>query len=253
MNKPSVAVYKLSSCAGCQLEIVNLEPILFDLLGAVDIHYFVMAKRDNKPGPYDIGLVEGAVTCGEEIARLKQARKECRILVAFGTCACFGGIPSIKNWKPQRVVESIVYEDLSAIHSTTAYGIDNYVPVEAYLKGCPVSKDELVEFIKSILLGVRPYLRPHSVCVECKLHENVCLAVTKGEPCMGPVTTAGCGALCPSHQKPCEGCRGPANDPNPESLAETFKEYGLHKRDIVLKFRKFAGMNPEFAKGADAV
>ncbi|MBC7326138.1 MAG: oxidoreductase, partial [Moorella sp. (in: Bacteria)] len=124
MSKPRVAIYKMSSCAGCQLEILNLEPILLDLLAAIDLSYFVMARRENKPGPYDIGLVEGAITCGEEIARLKKARQECRLLVALGSCACYGGLPSIKNWQPQRVVESRVYDNLAAIQSTTAYGID---------------------------------------------------------------------------------------------------------------------------------
>lgn len=253
MSKPRIAVYKMSSCAGCQLEILNLEPILLDLLGAVEISYFVMARRENQSGPYDIGLVEGAITCGEEIERLKKARQDCKYLVALGSCACYGGLPSIKNWHPQRVIESRVYDDLSAIHSTTAYGIDYYVPVDAYLKGCPVSREELLEFIKGALLGIRPYLRPHSVCVECKLHENVCLFVTEGKVCLGPVTTAGCGALCPSRSKPCEGCRGPANDANTVSLAQTMAEYGLHHSDILRHFRKFAGMTPEFSKGAEAV
>ncbi|MBC7324360.1 MAG: oxidoreductase, partial [Moorella sp. (in: Bacteria)] len=135
----------------------------------------------------------------------------------------------------------------------TAYGIDYYVPVDIYLRGCPVSREELLDFIKSTLLGVKPYLRPHSVCVECKLHENVCLFVTENEVCLGPVTTAGCGALCPSRGKPCDGCRGPANDANTVSLAQTMAAYGLHHSDIARYFRKFAGMTPEFSKGAEAV
>ncbi len=249
--KPKIAVYKMSSCAGCQLEILNLEHVLLDVINAVDLSYFVMARRDSEPGPYQIGLVEGAVTCGEEIEKLKQARKECETLVALGSCACYGGLPSIKNWTPQRVVESRVYENPAAIHSTTAYGIDYYVAVDAYLKGCPINKEELVEFIKSALLGAKPYLRPHSVCVECKLYENVCVAVSEDIPCMGPVTTAGCGALCPANHKACDGCRGPADDTNAKSLAQTFKEHGLNPGDIKRKFHKFAGMTPEFDKGAD--
>ncbi len=251
--KPRIAIYKMSSCAGCQLEFLNLEPVLLDVVGALDFSYFVMARRGNLPGPYDIGFVEGAITCGEEIEKLKQARKDCKMLVALGTCACYGGLPSIKNWVPQRVVEGLVYSDLSAIHSTKAYSIDQYVEVDAFLKGCPVNKDELVEFIKGALLGIRPYLRPHSVCVECKLHENVCLFTSKGEVCMGPVTTAGCGALCPSNAKACDGCRGPANDANTESLAHAFLAHGLHKNDIIRKFRKFAGLTPEFSKGVEVV
>lgn len=253
MSKPKIAVYKLSSCAGCQLEFLNLEDNLLDIVGLLDIKYFVMAKRDKGEGPFDIGFVEGAVTCGDEIERLKKAREECKVLVALGSCACYGGVPSIKNDTSQYEIEQRVYKNLSAIHSTKALGIEQYVKVDAYLKGCPVSKIELVDFVKAALLGRKPYLRAHSVCMECKLDENVCLSVTKGIPCMGPVTSAGCGALCPSVSRGCEGCRGPANDSNTESLARSLKEYGLSKQDVARKFKKYAGETPQFKKGAEAL
>jgi sulfhydrogenase subunit delta len=252
MAKPKIAVFKFSSCAGCQLEIVNLENVLLDVLGAIDIAYFVMASRDMEEGPYDIGFVEGAVTSPHEIERIKEVRKNCKILVAMGTCACTGGLPSIKNWTSQREMESRVYTELWAINSTTAYGIDHYVPVDVYLRGCPISLDELVDLVKSVLLGVSPPFRPYSVCVECKLKENAC-QILKGKPCMGSVTAAGCGALCPSHNKGCEGCRGPSNDANAASLARTFADMGLSKADVVRKFRKYAGNTPQFKEGAEAL
>lgn len=251
--KPKIAVYKLSSCAGCQLEILNLENELLDIAGAVDIRYFVMAKRDTDSGPFDIGFVEGAVTCGEEIEKLKEARRQCGKLVALGSCACFGGVPSIKNWQPQRKIEAMVYENLEAIHSTKAFGIDQYVEVDGFLKGCPVSKPELVTFVKSTLLGVTPRLRPHSVCVECKLNEVECVMVTRGEPCLGTVTSAGCGALCPSVGRGCAGCRGPAGDCNARSLANTLLETGLSKQDVSRAFRIYAGNCAQFSEGAEAV
>jgi len=249
VRKQKVAIYKMSSCAGCQLEFLNLEPVLLDLLGIVDLSYFVMARRQNQEGPYDVGFVEGAITAPEEIARLKKARNDCRVIVALGTCAAFGGLPSIKNWTPQRAIEERVYPNVSFINSVKARGIDEYVRVDAYLKGCPVNKEELLDFIKSTILGIVPYLRPHSVCVECKLNEYECLAVTHKEPCMGPVTNAGCGALCPGRGKSCEGCRGPAKEANAPSLARTFMQNGLRTPDIVRKFRKFAGTTEEFEKG----
>ncbi|MBC7335497.1 MAG: oxidoreductase [Clostridia bacterium] len=252
-GKPKIAVYKLSSCAGCQLEFLNLEPVLLDVVGALDISYFVMAKRDNAPGPYDIGFVEGAVTCGEEIAKLKAARRDCKTLVALGSCACFGGLPSIKNWEPQREVEARVYSELWAIHSTKAYGIDQYVPVDAYLRGCPIDKGELVELIKNCLLGAAPAWRFPAVCTECKIKENVCLLIYENKPCMGPVTAAGCGALCPTYGKPCEGCRGPAHDANAPSLARIFGDLGLNAADVTRYFRKYAGTTPAFQEGAEAL
>ncbi len=255
MAKPRIAVFKFSSCAGCQLSILNIEDHLLDVLGAVDIAYFVMAKRENHEGPYDIGFVEGAVTSPKELLELKKIREECKILVALGTCACFGGLPSIKNFAgTQRQMEEKVYTELWDLKSIPAYGIDYYVKVDAYLRGCAIDLGEMVELIKSALLGVNPHFRPHSVCNECKLKENVCLLVNKGKPCMGSVTAAGCGALCPSLNRPCEGCRGPANDANAASLAQTFlTELGLSRDDVRRKFLKYAGNTPEFRKGAEAV
>ena len=251
MTKPRIAVYKLTSCAGCQLKILNLESTLLDILGLVELPYFPMASRSYGQGPFDIGLVEGAVTTPEEIEAVQQIRKEVKTLVALGTCACYGGIPSIKNRKSQRELTEKVYQNPSAIHSTKAYGIDEYVKVDAYLKGCPISRDELVEFLKGALLDIKPNLRPHSVCVECRLNENPCLFITQGKICLGPVTSAGCKALCPTLNRPCEGCRGPASDPNAPSLDRSTKEHGLTSEEIRLKFRKYAGEEDYFKEGAN--
>jgi sulfhydrogenase subunit delta len=256
MAKPKVAFFKFSSCAGCQLSVLNIEPVLLDVLGAIDIEYFVMAKRENHEGPYDIAFIEGAVTDPKELLELKKIRDESGVLVAMGTCACFGGVPSIKNFSgmSQREMEAKVYTELWDLKSFPAYGIDYYVKVDAYLRGCAIDLGELVTLIKSALMGVAPRFRFHSVCNECKLKENVCLLENKGKPCMGSVTAAGCGALCPSLGRACEGCRGPASDCNAASLAKTFsEELGLSRGDIVRKFRKYAGNTPEFSKGAEAL
>ncbi|MGI6649812.1 MAG: oxidoreductase [Bacillota bacterium] len=255
MAKPKIAVFKFSSCAGCQLSILNLEEHLLDIVGAVDLSYFVMAKRENLAGPYDIGLVEGAVTTTREVEELKQIRKECQLLVALGTCACFGGVPSIKNFiGTQKEIEARVYTHLWDINSIPAYGIDYYVPVDAYLRGCAVDLGELLELLRCALLGVSPRYITHAVCGECKLKENGCLLLGKGQPCMGSVTAGGCGALCPSLNRACEGCRGPSDDCNAASLARVFHEQlGLTKDDVVRKFRKYAGNTPQFRKGAEAL
>ncbi|NLI93576.1 MAG: oxidoreductase [Peptococcaceae bacterium] len=253
MSKPKLAFFKLSSCAGCQLSVLNIEPVLLDVLGAIDITYFVMAKRSNYHGPYDIGFVEGAVTSPRELEELKNIRRECNLVVAMGTCACFGGIPSIKNFTgmTQRQMEEKVYSELWDIKSIPVQGIDYYIPVDHYLRGCPIDLEEFLTLVKSLLKGVNPHFRFHSVCNECKLNENICLLVNRGKACMGSVTASGCNALCPSLGRECEGCRGPASDCNAESLAKTFsKELGLDKADIVRKFRKYAGNTSEFSKGA---
>jgi coenzyme F420-reducing hydrogenase gamma subunit len=249
MPRPRIAVYKFSSCAGCQLQILNIEDHLLDIAGAVDLAYFVMARREKGAGPFDIGFVEGAITSPEEVAKIKQVRKECKTLVALGTCAAFGGIPTLKNWQPQREMEERVYTDLSAIHSVRAYPIDQYVKVDAILRGCPIDRDEFLELVKSALVGSKPYLRAHSICNECKLAENVCLFQTEHQLCMGPVTAAGCGAFCPSVGRTCQGCRGPATDANVAALAQTMMDYGAGPDEIRRKFRLFAGESEAFQKG----
>ncbi|HYF92493.1 MAG TPA: hypothetical protein VD969_09595 [Symbiobacteriaceae bacterium] len=247
--RPKIAVYKFSSCAGCQLQILNIEEHLLDIACAVDIAYFVMARAQKGAGPFDIGFVEGAITSPEEIAKIKQVRKDCRVLVALGTCAAFGGIPTLKNWSPQREMEERVYQDVSVIQSVRACPIDQYVKVDAILRGCPIDRDEFLDLVKSALLGMKPYLRAHSICNECKLAENVCLFQTERALCMGPVTAAGCGAFCPSVGRACQGCRGPAVDANVASLAQTMVEGGAGPEEIRRKFRLFAGETEAFQKG----
>lgn len=251
-HKPKIAVFKFTGCAGCQLEILRLEDTILEIAGAMDIAHWMMVTSRTLNGPYDISLVEGSVSTPREIEEIKKIRANTRMLVAFGDCAISGCIPSIKNWFPLEELKKAVYENPSVISSIEIQGIDKYVPVDAYLKGCPPHQETILELLKGYFLGIKPLIRPHCVCVECKLRENSCLITAKNRPCMGPVTNAGCGALCPSLNRDCEGCYGPMSDPNALPLAETFKKIGLTKDDIVRKFRKYAGTTPEFCKEAEA-
>lgn len=251
--RPRIAVYKFSSCAGCQLQILNMEDSLLEMVGAVDLAYFVMARREKGAGPFDIGFVEGAITSPEEVIKIKEARRECKTLVALGTCAVCGGIPTLKNWAPQVDIEARVYQHPEAIHSVRAYPINQYVKVDAYLRGCPIDRDEFLEVVTSALVGSKPYLRAHSTCMECKLAENVCLFHTERQLCMGPVTAAGCGAFCPSVGRTCQGCRGPADDPNARSLAEAMLAIGAGPDDIRRRFSLFAGESKALQKGVAAL
>lgn len=254
-DKLKVAVVKMTGCAGCQMEFLRLEEEFIDLLEMVDIEYFVMAKRENSPGPYDLTFIEGSVSTPRELEELREFRSQSKTLVAFGDCACTGCIPSILNWVPP-IVSSRVYEDFTAIHSKKEsfqkiMPLSEFVEVDVHLRGCPPHKDTILEVLKAALLGVRPWLRRHPVCVECKLKENICLLTSECRPCMGPVTAAGCGAICPSAGRICEGCYGPMSDANAESLARTFmEECGLSKEEVIRKFRKYAGTTPAFLKEA---
>src|SRR4030042_1035986 len=245
-QKLRIAVFKFTGCAGCQLEFLHLEDVFLDLLDLFDISYWKMLKRANAEQEWDISLVEGGISTPWEIEEIKQIRKKTKFLVAFGDCAIGGCIPSIRNWIPQMESEELVYPDPSTIHSTKVLGIGEYVKVDAVLKGCPPHRDTIVELLKSALLKIRPRLRQHPVCVECKFNDNACLITSEKKACMGPVISAGCGAICPTLGRECEGCFGPMSNPNAAALGSIFKEIGLSDEDIKRKFRKYAGMSPEF-------
>ncbi len=255
MSKPKLGFFKFTSCAGCLLSVLNLENELLDIVGAVDIAYFKMALRNNAEGPYDVAFIEGAVSTPQEVEELKRIRHESGVLVALGNCATTGGVPSMKNWAgTEKQVEERVYTELYDIHSIPVRALDFYVKVDYKLNGCSYDLGEFASLLTHLLRGANPHFRPHAVCNECKLKENVCLLVSKGEACMGSVSAAGCGALCPSLNRACEGCRGPANDVNAASLARTFKNtLGLNDGEIARKFLKYAGNTPEFSKGAEAL
>ena len=249
-KKLRIAIFKFTGCAGCQLELLHLEDIFMDLLELFDISYWVMLKRDNNETEWDIGLVEGGISTPGEIEEIKQIRKKTKFLVSFGDCAIGGCIPSIRNWIPQMEAEQRVYSDTSSIHSMKVLGIGEYVKTDAILKGCPPHRETLVEILKSAILKIRPRLRQHPVCVECKFRDNACLITSKKMACMGPVTSAGCGAICPTLGRECEGCFGPMSNPNTAALASIFKDIRLSDEDIKRKFRKYAGMSPEFRREA---
>ncbi len=228
------------------MEFLRLEDELLDIAEKIDIVYFMMAQSSVDRGPYDICFVEGSVSTPRELEEIKSLRAHTKTLIAFGDCATTGCIPSIKNWSSQSVLEHAVYEDTTRIKSMKLSGIGEYVPVDIELPGCPPSKSLILETIVSTLQGIRPRLRMHSVCVECKLRENICILTSLGKFCMGPVTCAGCGAICPTYSRECEGCYGPMNDANPFALASEFRRLGISTDDLTRKFRKYAGTSKEF-------
>jgi coenzyme F420-reducing hydrogenase gamma subunit len=202
MSKPTVAVYKFSSCDGCQLSILNLEDELLDLAGAVEIAYFLEARRRELPGPYDIGIVEGSVTTPHEAERIQEIRKQCRFLIALGTCAT-SGIQALRNFTSVDDLALKVYshpEYLQTLDKCTA--IAENVKVDLEIWGCPVNKYQVLEAIAALLQNRKPNLPSHSVCLDCKRKGTVCVEVAQGTLCLGPITCTGC-ALCPSNGRGC--------------------------------------------------
>jgi len=253
-RKPKIGVFKFASCDGCQLSLLDAEDDLLAITGAVDIAYFPEATRAVMKGPYDIGLVEGSITTRHDAHRIQQIRRQCRTLVSIGACATAGGIQALRNWKHVDEFVRAVYatpQFISTLDLSTP--IEQHVHVDFELRGCPINKHQLVELVTATLAGRKPNVPTFSVCVECKRRGNVCLTVAKGIPCLGPVTQAGCGALCPAFDRGCYGCFGPMETPNTPALVARFRELGQPDEATVRAFRGFNAWAWPFRKAGDDV
>ena len=252
LKKPKLAVYKFASCDGCQLSLLDAEDELLLVAGAVEIANFPEASRRVLKGPYDIGLVEGSITTPHDVERIRGIRKECRVLIAIGACATAGGIQALRNWKDVTEFTRIVYATPDYISTLDrSLPIGSFVHVDFELRGCPINKHQLLEVINAFLNKRKPNISAHSVCVECKLRGSVCVMVAKETPCLGPVTQAGCGALCPSYHRGCYGCFGPMENPNTSALSREFADGGMANHDIMLAFRGFNAYAEAFRKESD--
>jgi len=240
-KKPRLAVWKFASCDGCQLSLLSCEDELLAVADAVEIAYFLEASRATVKGPYDISLVEGSITTPHDAQRIREVRKVSKRLITIGACATAGGIQALRNFKDVREFISIVYAHPEFIKTLdTSTGIADHVPVDFELRGCPVDKHQLLEVLLATLHGRRPNVQRHSVCVECKKRGTVCVMVASGKACLGPVTQAGCGAICPAYDRPCFGCFGPQDTPNAASLAGWMREtLGVERPEVLRAFRSF--------------
>lgn len=239
-RKPRLAVWKFASCDGCQLSLLDCEDELLAVADALEIAYFPEASRGEIRGTYDLSLVEGSITTAHDAARIQDVRRRSRRLVTIGACATAGGIQALRNFADVEAFISVVYANRAYIQTlATSTPIADHVGVDFELQGCPINKRQLLEVITAFLSGRRPTIPSHSVCIECKLKGNVCIMVAHGTPCLGPVTHAGCGALCPSYNRGCYGCYGPMETPNTRALSEWLQSRGMTPGDLLRVYRKF--------------
>jgi len=239
-HKPKIAVWKFASCDGCQLSLLDCEDELLAVAGAIDIAYFPEATRAVVKGPYDVSLVEGSVTTPHDAERLHQVRRQSRMLITIGACATAGGIQALRNFRDVREFTSVVYAHPEYIDTlATSTPISAHVNVDFELRGCPINKLQLVEVLAAYLNRRKPNIPPHSVCMECKARGTVCVLVRGAKSCLGPVTHAGCGAICPSYNRGCYGCYGPKETPNTVSLSRKLAEHGADQRDLQRVYRTF--------------
>lgn len=252
-RRPKLAVWKFASCDGCQLSLLDCEDELLALAGEVQIAHFLEASREIVRGPYDISLVEGSITTPHDAERIHRIRRASKYLVSIGACATAGGIQALKNFGDSGEFVSIVYarpEYIDTLKKSTPIG--DYVGVDFELRGCPIDKHELLEVIGAYVHDRRPAIRPDAVCIACKRRGNVCVMVAKGTPCLGPVTHAGCGAICPAYDRGCYGCFGPKESPNTKSLRSSLMEQGMEQRDMLRFFRTFNACAEAFRKESES-
>lgn len=241
--KPKVAVVSLSCCEGCQIQLLNLGEKLFEFLEAVELVSCRFFKSGGLEGPFDLTLVEGSVIMPQEVEKLEELRRKSSTLIALGSCACFGGIQSIKNFLPHPEAKKVVYGDsgLGLEANEQVRPLHEFIKVDYQIPGCPFDPQEFLRVIKLALLGKKPQAVDSVVCSGCKLKENGCL-LELGVLCMGPVVRDGCGALCPTRGHPCEGCWGPPEDGEERvrSFIQLAQDLGFKLEEISLKFRKYA-------------
>ncbi|EXU65681.1 MULTISPECIES: oxidoreductase [unclassified Streptomyces] len=254
--RPSLAVWKFASCDGCQLTLLDCEDELLPLTDRVRItHFLEMSSAEDSreratlegTGPYDLSLVDGSITTAEDVRRVHHIRRISRRLVTIGACATAGGIQALRNFADVAEFRAAVYADPEYIATLdTSTPISAHVPVDFELRGCPIDRGQLLEVITAFLAGRKPNVSGHSVCFECKRRGTTCITVAQGIPCLGPVTHAGCGALCPAYGRGCYGCFGPMVQPNLEAMVRELRHDGMTERDIVRVFRTFNAASPEY-------
>lgn len=242
-GRPRLGVFKLASCDGCQLTLLDCEDELLALAGAVEIlHFPEVSSRLAAEGPFDLVLLEGSVSTEEQRELVHAVRARTPRLVAIGACATAGGIQALRNFADHEEYVRAVYARPEYVSTlATATPASEHVRVDFELRGCPIDRGQLLELLVATLLGRKPQVPDEAVCMECKRRGQVCVMVARGEPCLGPVTHAGCGALCPAYDRGCYGCFGPKENPNPPALSARLSRDGASDQEIARRFRVFTG------------
>jgi coenzyme F420-reducing hydrogenase gamma subunit len=237
-GKPKIAFFDFSCCEGCQLTVVDS---LQDYLGLLDVVEIVQFREaiSERGEDYAIAFIEGSCTRPSDEARLKKIREQAAVVVALGACAHLGGINTLKYLRPLEEARQYVYGKRADWFDTyDARPISAVITVDHMIPGCPIDKREFVACVKALLLGKKMPIPDYPMCVECKLNENNCM-YSMDRVCIGPITRAGCGAICPSFGESCEGCRGFISNPNNASMQELLAKHGLSPDELAARYTLF--------------
>jgi coenzyme F420-reducing hydrogenase gamma subunit len=232
MKRPRLGIFKLTSCEGCQLSILNLEEDLLRIVELFSLSFFREASDKKLKGYFDLSLVEGSISEPRQKEQIIRIRERSRYLITIGACATSGGLQALKNWAVLESFKKAVYPDPALIESlSTSTPVSDHVYVDYEIWGCPVTGDAVSETLACFLIDKRPTIPQYSLCMECKRKAIPCILVSRGEPCLGPITKAGCGALCPLFDRACYGCFGPRDDANIDSLMKWFEKCGYSRKE----------------------
>lgn len=247
-TRPRLGVFKLASCDGCQLTLLDLEDELLAIAEAMEIaHFQEMTSASDIEGPFDLSLIEGSVSTPEQIELVQAIRERSTRVVTIGACATAGGIQALRNFADHDAFVRMVYAQPQYIASLrTSTAVAEHVRVDFELQGCPIDKLQLREVISATLAGRAPNVPTQSVCMQCKNAGYVCVVVARGMPCLGPVTQAGCGALCPAYARGCYGCFGPYAGGDTQALTKRLRVLGQDEDQIRRAFRFINGWAPAF-------
>lgn len=247
-KKPTVAVVKFASCDGCQLTLLDCEDELLCIADQVSFAHFAEASSDLQPGPYDLAIVEGSISTNEDKHRIAKLRAQSKKLITIGACATAGGVQALRNFSDHEEFKRAVYASPAMIESLAdSTPIAQHVQVDFELRGCPVDKHQLIEVILAFAQGRQPKTSTESVCQPCKRRGTVCVVVAQKKPCLGPVTQAGCGSICPAFDRGCYGCFGPSAQTNMQALSQGLLQNKLSNAQAAMLLQSFHAASPEFA------
>ncbi|MBP2144450.1 F420-non-reducing hydrogenase small subunit [Methanococcus voltae] len=240
-----IATTWLGCCSGCHISLLDLHEDLLGILEQVElVHSPVLMDVKEIPDDIDVALIEGGVRNEENLHIAKEMRKKAKVVIAFGTCAVYGGIPGMGNlYSNEELLEKaykttittkndegiIPNEEVPALTSRVT-PLSQVIDVDYILPGCPPKPELIASVLTSLLEGKEPELSNKNMCEVCpreKSSEGVVVGELKrnyegeidpkkclleqGYVCMGVATRAACGAICPSAGVPCTGCYGPTD------------------------------------------
>lgn len=250
--RPRIAVFKLASCDGCQLQLLQSAEAVSALAGAVDLVHFPEAVGEGE-GPYDIALVEGSVSTTRNLDDIRRVRALSGLVVTIGACATAGGVQALRNTTAGSSPAPLYASSAFVQSLATSTPVAEHIKVDLELHGCPVDAGQLLGALAALLAGSVPRVPADPVCQECKRRGFPCVVVVKGEPCLGPVTRTGCGAICPGAGRGCYGCFGPADTTNTAALSARFAELGAGPTEVADRYRMMTSSSPAFEAAVEEV